>query len=74
MRSSFLRMLTVVLTLLPPTAMAAPVKLKLSIFTSDRSIAYQMAVKPFVDAVNRDGKGLIEIDVYFSGALGRVQR
>ena len=74
MRSSFLRMLTVVLTLLPPTAMAAPVKLKLSFFTSDRSIAYQMAVKPFVDAVNRDGKGLIEIDVYFSGALGRVQR
>jgi TRAP-type C4-dicarboxylate transport system substrate-binding protein len=67
-------MLTVVLTLLPPTAMAAPVKLKLSFFTSDRSIAYQMAVKPFVDAVNRDGKGLIEIDVYFSGALGRVQR
>ena len=74
MRSSFLRVLIVVLTLLPPTAMAAPVKLKLSFFTSDRSIAYQMAVKPFVDAVNRDGKGLIEIDVYFSGALGRVQR
>lgn len=75
MPSSLLRLLTVLLTLLlPPAAMAAPVKLKLSFFTSDRSIAYQMAVKPFVDAVNRDGKGLIEVDVYFSGALGRVQR
>jgi TRAP-type C4-dicarboxylate transport system substrate-binding protein len=33
-----------------------------------------VAVKPFVEAVNREGKGLIEIEVYFSGALGRVQR
>ena len=74
MRWSLLRFLTALLTLLPMTAMAAPVKLKLSFFTSDRSVAYRMAVKPFVDAVNREGKGLVEIDVYFSGALGRVQR
>ena len=74
MLSSILRFLTALLMLLPTTAMAAPVKLKLSFFSSDRSIAYQMAVKPFVDAVNREGKGLVEINVYFSGALGRVQR
>lgn len=60
---------------LPAIAGAAePVRLKLSFFTSDRSIAYQAAVKPFVDAVNRDGKGIVQIDVYASGTLGRVQR
>ena len=74
MLSSILRFLTALLMLLPTTAMAAPVKLKLSFFSSDRSIAYQMAVKPFVDAVNREGKEMVEINVYFSGALGRVQR
>jgi TRAP-type C4-dicarboxylate transport system substrate-binding protein len=61
------------LALLPLPAMAEPIKLKLSFFTSDRSQTYQKAVKPFVDAVNREGKGLLEIEVYFSGTLGRLQ-
>jgi TRAP-type C4-dicarboxylate transport system substrate-binding protein len=74
MLSWTLRLLTALLVLLPAIASAAPAKLKLSFFTSDRSIAYQMAIKPFVDAVNREGKGVVEIEVYFSGALGRVQR
>lgn len=69
-----LRLITAILVLMPALASAAPVKLKLSFFSSDRSIAYQIAIKPFVDAVNRDGKGIVEIEVYFSGALGRVQR
>ena len=43
--------------LLPLAATAEPVTLKLSFFTSDRSFAYQAAVKPFVDAINADGKG-----------------
>src|SRR6478672_4587157 len=60
--------------LLPLTATAEPVTLKLSFFTSDRSVAYQTAVKPFVDAVNSEGEGLLKIDVYPSGALGKVQR
>jgi TRAP-type C4-dicarboxylate transport system substrate-binding protein len=57
----------------PLTSHGEPIKLKLSFFTSDRSEAYQTAVKPFVDAVNADAKGLIEIQVYFSGALGADQ-
>jgi TRAP-type C4-dicarboxylate transport system substrate-binding protein len=60
--------------LLPLTAAADPVTLKLSFFTSDRSIAYQTAVKPFVDAVNSEGEGVLKIDVYLSGALGKVQK
>jgi TRAP-type C4-dicarboxylate transport system substrate-binding protein len=59
--------------LLPIGAVAEPIKLKLSFFTSDQSVAYQAAVKPFVDAINQDGSGLLHIDVYFSGTLGKVQ-
>lgn len=59
--------------LLPLAATAEPVTLKLSFFTSDRSIAYQAAVKPFVDSINADGQGPLKIDVYPSGALGKIQ-
>jgi TRAP-type C4-dicarboxylate transport system substrate-binding protein len=52
---------------------AEPVRLKLAFFTSDRATVYLAAVKPFVDAVNAEAKGLIQIEVYFSGALGRPQ-
>ena len=52
-------------------AAAQPTKLKLAFTTSDRSDFYR-AIKPFVDAVNREARGLVQIDVYFSGALGGV--
>lgn len=61
------------LVMLPVAARAEPIKLKLSFFTSDRSNIYQKQVRPFVDAVNNDGEGLIEIVVYFSGTISKVQ-
>jgi TRAP-type C4-dicarboxylate transport system substrate-binding protein len=51
------------------SAAAEPIKLKLSLVTSDRALIYLGAVKPFVDAVNAEAKGLLEIDIFFSGAL-----
>jgi TRAP-type C4-dicarboxylate transport system substrate-binding protein len=54
-----------------PSASADTIKLKLAVVTSDRSLVYQAGVKPFVDAVNAEAKGLLEIEVYFSGALGK---
>lgn len=68
------RLATIVLVLLPIAAASEPIKLKLSFFTSDRSVAYQAAVKPFVDAINHDGKDLLQIEVYPSGTLGKVQK
>ena len=58
-----------------PAAADEPITLKLSFFASDRTDAYQSAVKPFVDAVNAEAKakGLLHIHVYFSGALGKDQ-
>ena len=64
------RIAAVAFALAPFAASAEPVKLKLSMFTSDRSAAHQIGIKPFVDAVNAAGKGVLQIDVSFSGALG----
>jgi TRAP-type transport system periplasmic protein len=58
------------LGLLPGLAAAQPVTLKLSFFSSDRSLIYKSLVKPFVDAINDDPRGLVRIDVYLSGKLG----
>jgi TRAP-type C4-dicarboxylate transport system substrate-binding protein len=68
----FLRIAATVLILLPAMAAAEPIKLKLSFFTSDRSNIYQNSVKPFVDAVNNEGRGLIEIETDFSSAIAKV--
>jgi hypothetical protein len=53
---------------LPATANADPAVLKLAFFGSDRSTTY----KPFLDAVNAEGKGLVEIVLHSGGVLGSV--
>ena len=60
--------------LLPFRAAAEPITLKLSFFTSDRSVAYLTAIKPFVDAINNEGGKLLKIEVFTSGSLGKVQK
>jgi TRAP-type C4-dicarboxylate transport system substrate-binding protein len=55
--------------LTPAAAESEPIKLKLSLVASDRSVMYLGVVKPFVDAVNAEAKGSLEIEIYFSGAL-----
>jgi TRAP-type C4-dicarboxylate transport system substrate-binding protein len=59
------------LALCPGVVNADPITLKLAFFSSDRSTTYLAAVKPFVDAVNAEGKGLLEIVLYSGGVLGR---
>jgi len=71
---AFAGVLALVPTLAPMPSCAEPIRLKLSFFTSDRSVAYQAAIKPFVEAVNADGKDIVQIEVFLSGTLGRVQR
>jgi TRAP-type transport system periplasmic protein len=65
------RAIVTLFVLLPHIAVAEPITLKLSFFSSNRSMSYLAAVRPFVDAVNTEAKGLVEIKVYFSGALGK---
>jgi len=52
-------------------AAAEPITLKLAYFSSDRTGIYQAAIRPFVEAVNAEGAGLVDIEVAFSGALGK---
>jgi TRAP-type C4-dicarboxylate transport system substrate-binding protein len=60
----------IVLIALSATAAAAePIRLKLAFFSSDRSAPFQTAIKPFLDAVNSEAKGLVEIELHPSGAL-----
>ena len=66
----FLRAMVLALVLLPTMAAADPIRLKLAFFSSDSNHLYLSAVKPFVDAVNAEGKGRVVIDVYISGKLG----
>ncbi len=57
--------------LVPLTAVAEPIELKLAFFASENSDTFRYGVKPFVDAVNAEGKGLVVIKVYPGGALGK---
>jgi TRAP-type C4-dicarboxylate transport system substrate-binding protein len=65
------RIIIAALVLLPVAAAAEPIKLKLAFFSSDRTHLYRAAVQPFVDAVNAEGKGRVEIEVHLSGRLGQ---
>jgi TRAP-type C4-dicarboxylate transport system substrate-binding protein len=57
--------------LLPAAVAAEPVTLKLAFFSSDRSLTYRGAIQPFIDAVNSEAKGLVKIDLYSGGILGK---
>jgi TRAP-type C4-dicarboxylate transport system substrate-binding protein len=57
--------------LVPGASVAEPIKLKLAYFSSDREPPYLAVLKPFADAVNNDAKGILEIQVYPGGVLGR---
>src|SRR5665647_1854972 len=70
MFSNILRLISALLILAPTLATAEPIKLKLAFFSSDRTHLYRSIVKPFVDAVNAEGNGQVEIEVYLSGKLG----
>src|ERR1700722_18968933 len=56
---------------LPAVSIAEPVTLKLAFFSSDRSLTFRGAIKPFIDAVTRDPQGLIKITLYSGGILGK---
>jgi TRAP-type C4-dicarboxylate transport system substrate-binding protein len=71
MLKCLLRCVLALAFLCPRLALCEPIRLKLAFFSSDRTVLYRAAVKPFVDAVNADAKGVLQIDVYFSGALGK---
>jgi TRAP-type C4-dicarboxylate transport system substrate-binding protein len=69
--SALLRYAVIAFALVPFAAGAEPIKLKFAFFASDREYAYRAVVKPFADAVTLEGKGVVEIEVFAGGILGR---
>jgi TRAP-type C4-dicarboxylate transport system substrate-binding protein len=67
-----LRRAALALALLPAAAAAEPITLKLAYFSSDRTHLYLSGAKPFVDAVNNEGRGRVKIEPFFSGRLGNL--
>ena len=58
--------------LMPLAAGAETIKLKFAFFASDRLYAYGPVVKSFADAVNLEGKGIVEIELFPGAVLGRA--
>ena len=71
-RSAIRSAAVAIVLLLPLAAIADPVQLKLAFFASEQSEVYRAGIKPFVDAVNAEAKGLLSIKVFPNGALGAL--
>jgi TRAP-type C4-dicarboxylate transport system substrate-binding protein len=67
-----LAMTAVSAALFASPASAEPVKLKLAMFSADSEMTWVSTINPWADAVNAAGIGIIEIDKYPNGALGRA--
>jgi len=52
-------------------ARAEPAHVKLAFFTQETEMTWVSVIHPFVDNVNRDGEGIVHIDAFTNGALGR---
>jgi TRAP-type C4-dicarboxylate transport system substrate-binding protein len=53
-------------------AQAQPTKLKFAVFTPDKEQTFVTVMKPFAEAVNKEAAGLVEIELFPNGALGRA--
>jgi TRAP-type C4-dicarboxylate transport system substrate-binding protein len=53
-------------------AHADPVNLKLAMFSVDTEMTWVAVIKPWADEINKVGKGIIHIDEYPNGALGKA--
>jgi len=71
MSKVWLRCAVGAMVLLPLAAASEPIRLKLSFFSSDREAMYRGVIQPFIQAVNGDPAGNIQIEPYPSGKLGR---
>jgi TRAP-type C4-dicarboxylate transport system substrate-binding protein len=71
MINAIARCVMIALVLLPVATVAEPVKLKMAYFSSDREPPYVSVLQPFAEAVNKEGRGIVEIVPYSGGVLGR---
>lgn len=63
---------SIALLLSSVAAHADPVRLKLAMFSVDTEMTWVAVIKPWADEVNKAGKGVIQIDEFPNGALGKA--
>jgi TRAP-type C4-dicarboxylate transport system substrate-binding protein len=61
-----------VMLLVASSVRAEPVHLKLAMFSADTEMTWVAVIKPWADAVNAAGQGVVQIDMFPNGALGRA--
>ncbi|WP_051380425.1 TRAP transporter substrate-binding protein DctP [Bradyrhizobium sp. WSM1743] len=71
MQNLFASLAIVSLSLLPSSLIAEPIKLKVAFYSSDQSMSFRGAVKPFTDAIGSAANGAVQFEFFFSGALGK---
>jgi TRAP-type C4-dicarboxylate transport system substrate-binding protein len=71
MSNAIVRCVMIAAVLFPVATVAEPITLKMAYFSSDREPPYVSVLQPFADAVNKEGKGIVEIVPYPGGVLGR---
>lgn len=65
-------LLAAILALMPSIVQADPVKLKFAVFSPESERLFNTVKKPWVEAVNKEARGAIEVELYPNGALGRA--
>ena len=70
-RSAILAAATLVAGFASLSAGAEPVVLKLNTVPSETEMTYVAVIKPFIDAVNKEGKDIVRIDAFPNGGLNR---
>jgi len=65
---------SVALLALTGVAQSKEVTLKLAFFAPPQDPTFSQVVGPWVDAINAEGKGIVKIDSFTGGALGRNPR
>jgi TRAP-type C4-dicarboxylate transport system substrate-binding protein len=72
MLNAIARLTAAAVLIAPVAARAEPIQLKLAFFGSEQALTYLSGIKPFVDGVNAEGQGILTIQVYSGGALGKA--
>lgn len=71
MRAILIGVSVAMLGCLSTMAAAQPIKLKFAEFSADTERLHNTVAKPFAAAVNKEAAGVIEIELFPNGALGR---
>jgi TRAP-type C4-dicarboxylate transport system substrate-binding protein len=72
MLNAIARLIAAAVFIAPLATRAEPIQLKLAFFGPEQALTYLSGIKPFVDGINAEGQGILTIQVYSGGVLGKA--